>query len=171
MANRAQSSTSASADASTGRSGGATVRSHSGQGRTVNNLVFLALCMAIMICSFIAFASYPNSPLIWILGLGLYALALLIPVGILQNSTAKKAFGGRTVLMDVLAVLVAVVDGRGLGVALAGVAGAVVERGGGAAPPHLGDLGGRGDVHEDRAAAEGLLGGAVLQDAHWDEQR
>jgi hypothetical protein len=101
MANRAQSSTSASADASTGRSGGATVRSHSGQGRTVNNLVFLALCMAIMIGSFIAFASYPNSPLIWILGLGLYALALLIPVGILQNSTAKKAFGGRTVLMDV----------------------------------------------------------------------
>ena len=101
MANRAQSSTSASADASTGRSGGATVRSHSGQGRTGNNLVFLALCMAIMIGSFIAFASYPNSPLIWILGLGLYALALLIPVGILQNSTAKKAFGGRTVLMDV----------------------------------------------------------------------
>ena len=101
MANRAQSSTSASADASTGRSGGATVRSHSGQGRTVNNFVFLALCMAIMIGSFIAFASYPNSPLIWILGLGLYALALLIPVGILQNSTAKKAFGGRTVLMDV----------------------------------------------------------------------
>ncbi|PAU89289.1 hypothetical protein CK505_13845 [Kocuria sp. WN036] len=101
MANRAQSSTSASADASTGRSGDATVRSHSGQGRTVNNLVFLALCMAIMIGSFIAFASYPNSPLIWILGLGLYALALLIPVGILQNSTAKKAFGGRTVLMDV----------------------------------------------------------------------
>ncbi|VEI50343.1 hypothetical protein [Kocuria rosea] len=101
MANRAQSSTSASADASTGRSGGATVRSHSGQGRTINNLVFLALCMAIMIGSFIAFASYPNSPLIWIVGLGLYALALLIPVGILQNSTAKKAFGGRTVLMDV----------------------------------------------------------------------
>ncbi|MEX5259381.1 hypothetical protein [Kocuria sp. CPCC 205263] len=101
MANRAQSSTSASADASTGRSGGATVRSHSGQGRTVNNLVFLALCMAIMIGSFIAFASYPNSPLIWFVGLGLYALALLIPVGILQNSTAKKAFGGRTVLMDV----------------------------------------------------------------------
>ena len=101
MANRAQSSTSTSADSSTGRSGGATVRSHSGQGRTVNNLVFLAVCMAIMIGSFVAFASYPNSPLIWILGLGLYALALLIPVGILQNSTAKKAFGGRTVLMDV----------------------------------------------------------------------
>ena len=101
MANRAQSSTSASADASTGRSGGATVRSHSGQGRTVNNFVFLVLCMAIMIGSFIAFASYPNSPLIWILGLGLYALALLIPVGILQNSTAKKAFGGRTILMHV----------------------------------------------------------------------
>ena len=101
MANRAQSSTSASADASTGRSGGATVRSHSGQGRTVNNLVFLALCMAIMIGSFIAFASYPNSPLIWIVGLGLYALALLIPVGILQNSTAKKAEGGRTILMHV----------------------------------------------------------------------
>ena len=101
MANRAQSSTSTSAGASSGRSGGADVRSHSGQGRTVNNLVFLAVCMAIMIGSFIAFASYPNSPLIWIVGLGLYALALLIPVGILQNSTAKKAFGGRTVLMDV----------------------------------------------------------------------
>ena len=101
MANRAQSSTSASADASTGRSGGATVRSHSGQGRTVNNLVFLALCMAIMIGSFIAFASYPNSPLIWFVGLGLYALALLIPVSLLQNSTAKKAEGGRTILMHV----------------------------------------------------------------------
>ena len=101
MANRAQSSTSASADASTGRSGGATVRSHSGQGRTVNNLVFLALCMAIMIGSFIAFASYPNSPLVWIIGLGLYALALLIPVSILKTSTAKKAEGGRTLVMDV----------------------------------------------------------------------
>ena len=101
MANRAQSSTSASADASTGRSGGATVRSHSGQGRTVNNFVFLALCMAIMIGSFIAFASYPNSPLIWIVGLGLYALALLIPVSLLQNSTAKKAEGGHTILMHV----------------------------------------------------------------------
>ena len=101
MANRAQSSTSTSADASTGRSGGATVRSHSGQGRTVNNLVFLALCMAIMIGSFIAFASYPNSPLIWFIGLGLYALALLIPVSILSNSTAKKALGGRTLVMDV----------------------------------------------------------------------
>ena len=101
MANRAQSSTSASADASTGRSGGATVRSHSGQGSTVNNFVFLVLCMAIMIGSFIAFASYPNSPLIWFVGLGLYALALLIPVGILQNSTAKKAEGGRTILMHV----------------------------------------------------------------------
>jgi hypothetical protein len=101
MANRAQSSTSASADASTGRSGGATVRSHSGQGRTVNNLVFLALCMAIMIGSFIAFASYPNSPLIWFIGLGLYALALLIPVSLLKNSTAKKSVGGRAVAMDV----------------------------------------------------------------------
>ena len=101
MANRAQSSTSASADASTGRSGGATVRSHSGQGRTVNNLIFLVLCMAIMIGSFIAFASYPNSPLIWFVGLGLYALALLIPVSLLQNSTAKKAEGGRTILMHV----------------------------------------------------------------------
>ena len=101
MANRAPSSTSASADASTGRRSGADVRSHSGQGRTVNNLVFLALCMAIMIGSFIAFASYPNSPLIWFIGLGLYALALLIPVSILHNSTTKKAEGGRTLAMDV----------------------------------------------------------------------
>ena len=102
MANRAQSSTSTAADATpSGRSGGATVRSHSGQGRTVNNLIFLALCMAIMIGSFIAFASYPNSPLIWFIGLGLYALALLIPVSLLQNSTAKKAEGGRTILMHV----------------------------------------------------------------------
>ncbi|WP_424348203.1 hypothetical protein [Kocuria sp. CH-021] len=104
MANRAPSSTSTSATgASTGRSGGsgAAVRSHSGQGRTVNNLVFLVVCMAIMIGSFIAFASYPNSPLVWIIGLGLYALALLVPVGILQSSTAKRAEGGRTVAMDV----------------------------------------------------------------------
>ena len=102
MANRAQSSTSTAADATpSGRSGGATVRSHSGQGRTVNNLIFLVLCMAIMIGSFIAFASYPNSPLIWFIGLGLYALALLIPVTILQNSTAKKSVGGRAVAMDV----------------------------------------------------------------------
>ncbi|MFI7744820.1 hypothetical protein [Kocuria rhizosphaericola] len=101
MANRAQSSTSTSADASTGRRGGTDVRSHSGQGRTVNNLVFLAICMAIMIGSFIAFASYPDSPLVWIVGLLLYTLALLVPVGILQTSTAKKAEGGRTLAMDV----------------------------------------------------------------------
>ncbi|MFE7629058.1 hypothetical protein [Kocuria sp. NPDC057446] len=101
MANRAQSSSSTSADASTGRRGVADVRSHSGQGHTVNNLLLLALCMAIMIGSFVAFASYPNSPLVWIVGLGLYALALLIPVGILQNSTSKKAEGGRTILMHV----------------------------------------------------------------------
>ncbi|MFF0989053.1 hypothetical protein [Kocuria nitroreducens] len=101
MANRAQSSTSTSADTSTGRNRGTDVRSHSGQGRTVNNLIFLALCMAIMIGSFIAFASYPNSPLIWFIGLGLYTLALLIPVGILHNSTAKKSVGGRAVAMHV----------------------------------------------------------------------
>ena len=101
MSNRAQSSTSTSADASTGRSRGSDVRSHSGQGHTVNNLIFLALCMAIMIGSFIAFASYPNSPLIWFIGLGLYALALLVPVSVLHNSTTKKAEGGRTLAMDV----------------------------------------------------------------------
>ena len=101
MANRAPSSTSASADASTGRRSGTDIRSHSGQGRTVNNLVFLVVCMAIMIGNFLAFASYPNSPLIWFIGLGLYALALLVPVTILQNSTAKKSVGGRAVAMDV----------------------------------------------------------------------
>ncbi len=102
MANRAQSSTSTSADATpSGRNGGATVRSHSGQGRTVNNLVFLAVCMSMMLGSFLACASYPKSPLIWFLGLGLYALALLVPVTILQNSTAKKSVGGRAVAMDV----------------------------------------------------------------------
>ncbi|GAA1768623.1 hypothetical protein [Kocuria aegyptia] len=102
MANRAQ-PTSTSSEASAGRrsGGGSTVRSHSGQGHTVNNLIFLVLCMAIMIGSFIAFASYPNSPLVWFVGLGLYTLALLIPVGLLRGSTAKKAAGGRSVLMDV----------------------------------------------------------------------
>ncbi|MFI7581389.1 hypothetical protein [Kocuria kalidii] len=102
MANRAQSSTSVSADGSAdARRDGTGVRSHSGQGHLVNNLVFFVLCMAIMIGSFIAFATYPDSPLVWIVGLGLYALALLIPVGILQNSTSKKAEGGRTILMHV----------------------------------------------------------------------
>ncbi|MFI7581395.1 hypothetical protein [Kocuria kalidii] len=101
MANRAQSSTSVSAADAPTRGRGTTVRSHSGQGHLVNNLVFFVVCMAIMIGSFVAFASYPNSPLIWFVGLGLYALALLIPVAILRNSTAQKAHGGRTVVMDV----------------------------------------------------------------------
>ena len=98
MANRAHSSTSSSAAASTD---GASVRSHSGQGRTVNNLLFLVACLAIMVGSFWAFASYPNSPLLWIIGLLLYSLALLVPVTILQSSTAKKVRGGRTLAMDV----------------------------------------------------------------------
>lgn len=100
MADRAHSSTSVSGGTSESTSG-TTVRSHSGQGRTVNNLVFLAACLAIMVGSFWAFASYPNSPLLWIIGLVLYSLALLIPVSILQSSTAKKVRGGRTLAMDV----------------------------------------------------------------------
>ncbi|GEO94635.1 hypothetical protein [Kocuria turfanensis] len=100
MDHRAHSSTSVAADASTGGRGNGT-RSHSGQGRTVNNLLFLAACLAIMVGSFWAFASYPNSPLLWIVGLVLYSLALLIPVSILQSSTAKKIRGGRTLAMAV----------------------------------------------------------------------
>jgi len=99
MARRAQSSTSVSAGTVTSEDG--QVLSYSGQGRTVNSLIFLALCMAIMVGSFWAFASYPNSPLVWIVGLLLYGLALLIPVGLLSNSTAKRAAGGRSILMDV----------------------------------------------------------------------
>ncbi|MCD1144978.1 hypothetical protein LQU92_06940 [Kocuria sp. LUK] len=102
MANQAQSSTSTAAEATpSGRRGGATVRSYSGQGRTVNNLIFLVLAMAVMIGSFWAFASYPNSPTVWIIGLLLYALALLIPVSLMSSSTAKRAEGGRTLAMDV----------------------------------------------------------------------
>ncbi len=101
MARRAQSSTSVSADASTGDRDGSTVRSYSGQGRTVNNLLFLAACLLIMLGSFWAFASYPDSPVVWIVGLGLYTLALLIPVGLLSNSTTKHTVGGRAVQMDV----------------------------------------------------------------------
>jgi len=99
MARRAQSSTTVSA-AGTSRDGGK-VQSFSGQGRTVNNLIFLALTMGLMIGSFWAFASYPNSLWLWILGLALYTVALLIPVGLLHNSTAKRAVGGRAILMDV----------------------------------------------------------------------
>ena len=99
MARRAQSSTSVSAGTVTSEDG--QVLSYSGQGRTVNSLIFLALCMAIMVGSFWAFASYPDSPLVWIVGLGLYTLALLIPVGLLSNSTTKHTVGGRAVQMDV----------------------------------------------------------------------
>lgn len=99
MARRAQSSANVSAGTVTSEDG--QVLSYSGQGRTVNSLIFLALCMAIMVGSFWAFASYPNSPLVWIVGLLLYTLALLIPVGLLSNSTAKHAVGGRSILMDV----------------------------------------------------------------------
>ncbi|MFI7484294.1 hypothetical protein ACH9EU_17990 [Kocuria sp. M1R5S2] len=97
MARRAPSSTSTST--TTGR--GQDVRSFSGQGRTLNNLLFLAACMAIMIGSFWAFASYPDNPLVWVIGLLLYGLALLVPVSLLRSSTAKRAEGGRTVAMDV----------------------------------------------------------------------
>ena len=97
MANRAHSSTAASADARTDSS----VRSHSGQGRTASNLLMFAAAMLIMIGSFWAFASYPDSPLFWVLGLLLYSLALLLPVGLLRSSTAKKAEGGRSLAMDV----------------------------------------------------------------------
>ena len=99
MARRAQSST--SVPGGTVSRGGTQVLSYSGQGRTVTNLLLLLLCMGVMVGSFWAFASYPDSILIWMVGLVLYAVALLIPVGILSTSTAKKAEGGRTVLMDV----------------------------------------------------------------------
>jgi hypothetical protein len=97
MATRAHSSTDASADTPTG----STVRSHSGQGRTASNLLMFAAAMLIMIGSFWAFASYPDSPLIWVLGLLLYGLALLLPVGLLRSSTTKKVEGGRSLAMDV----------------------------------------------------------------------
>ena len=101
MADRTSSSAGTPGGTMTGGPSGTTVRSFSGQGRTVNNLIFLVLAMAVMIGSFWAFASYPNSPTVWIIGLLLYALALLIPVGLLSTSTAKRAEGGRTLAMDV----------------------------------------------------------------------
>ncbi|MEF3121255.1 hypothetical protein [Kocuria flava] len=101
MSDRAPSSTGTPGGTMTGGPSGTTVRSFSGQGRTVNNLIFLVLAMAVMIGSFWAFASYPNSPTVWIIGLLLYALALLIPVSLMSSSTAKRAEGGRTLAMDV----------------------------------------------------------------------
>ncbi|PLC13180.1 hypothetical protein AUQ48_14365 [Kocuria flava] len=101
MADRTSSSAGTTGGTMTGGRSGATVRSYSGQGRTVNNLIFLVLAMAVMIGSFWAFASYPNSPTVWIIGLLLYALALLIPVSLMSSSTAKRAEGGRTLAMDV----------------------------------------------------------------------
>lgn len=101
MATRAHSSTSVSADATTNGRSDRTVRSHSGQGRTATNLLALAVCLLVMLGSFWAFASYPNSPLLWIIGLLLYGLALLIPVSLLRSSTATKAEGGRTLVMAV----------------------------------------------------------------------
>lgn len=100
MADRAHSSTSTSGGTSD-RTSGTTVRSHSGQGRTVTNLAALLVCVVVMVGSFWAFASYPDSPTLWIAGLLLYSLALLIPVSILRSSTATKVRGGRTVVMDV----------------------------------------------------------------------
>lgn len=74
-------------------------RQYSGQGDTVQNLILFVGGMATILISFLLFASYPDSPWLFFVGILVYGLALLVPVAILPSRTAKHAAGGKDIAM------------------------------------------------------------------------
>ena len=74
-------------------------RDYSGQGAMLQNWILFGGGMITILASFWMFASYPNSPWLFFLGIIAYGVALAVPTVIFPTRTAKRAPGGTQLTM------------------------------------------------------------------------
>ncbi len=73
---------------------------YSGQDDVVKNAILFGGGFITILVSLYLFASYPDSWLLFLLGILAYGLALMVPTTILNGSTAKHSTGGKEVTLD-----------------------------------------------------------------------
>lgn len=74
-------------------------RDYSGQGHMLQNWILFGGGMITIVVSFWMFASYPNSPWLFFIGIMAYGVALAVPTVIFPTRTAKHAPGGKQIAM------------------------------------------------------------------------
>lgn len=78
---------------------GRKVRRHSGEGTAVVSLILLIGAMATVLVSFYLFAYHDNW--LFLLGIGVYGLALLVPTAIISSKTVSRPIGGHETALDI----------------------------------------------------------------------
>ncbi|WP_129662174.1 DUF1772 domain-containing protein [Rothia uropygialis] len=74
------------------------VRSHSGEGHTVSNLLTFIFCMILLVASFYCFGLWISDSKAWLpfaIAIVLYGLTFMVPLNILRGKTAKDSPGGK----------------------------------------------------------------------------
>ena len=77
---------------------GRKVRRHSGEGTGAVSLILLIGAMATILVSFYLFAYHENW--LFLLGIGVYGAALLVPTGIMASKTRSRPIGGHETALD-----------------------------------------------------------------------
>ena len=75
-------------------------RTFSGEGETLKNVILFGGGIITIVASFWLFASYPNSPWLFLLGILAYGVALFVPTTLISGSTAKHSVGGTDTTLD-----------------------------------------------------------------------
>ncbi|MFI8597773.1 DUF1772 domain-containing protein [Rothia koreensis] len=74
------------------------VRSHSGEGHLVTNLLNFVFCMILLVASFYCFGLWISDSKAWLpfaIAIVLYGLTFMVPLNILRSKTAKDSPSGK----------------------------------------------------------------------------